>query len=68
MTDCIPPQTWIEEDTRKVGSAVRSRLLNLRYLAPARYRELYADGVLELSEPDRLLAAGQAIARSSGLS
>jgi HEXXH motif-containing protein len=62
LATCIPPRTWIEEDRRKVGSVVRSRLLNLRYLAPARYRELCADGVLELSEPDRLLASGQATA------
>ena len=49
------PGTWIEEDVRKVGSTVRSRLLNLRYLAPARYRELCADGTLALSEADHLL-------------
>ena len=49
------PRTWIEEDVRKVDSTVRSRLLNLRYLAPARYRELCADGTLALSEADRLL-------------
>ena len=54
------PGTWIEEDVRKVDSTVRSRLLNMRYLAPARYRELCADGMLTLSEADRLLVGGSA--------
>ena len=48
-------RTWIQEDVRKVDSGMRSRLLNLRYLEPTRYRALCADGVLPLSEPDRLL-------------
>jgi HEXXH motif-containing protein len=48
-------RTWIQEDVRKVGSGLRSRLLNLRYLEPARYRALCADGVLPLSDADRLL-------------
>jgi HEXXH motif-containing protein len=51
---------WIEEETRKVGSAVRSQLLNTRYLAPTRYRELCADGILPLSEADRLLVGRNA--------
>lgn len=54
------PGTWIEADIRKVDASVRSRLLTMRYLAPARYRELCADGMLALSEPDRLLVSGQA--------
>ena len=54
------PGTWIEADTRKVDSSVRSRLLTMRYLAPPRYRELCANGILALSEPDRLLVGGQA--------
>ena len=54
------PRTRIEADTRKVEASVRSRLLNMRYLAPARYRELCADGTLALSEADRLLVGGQA--------
>jgi HEXXH motif-containing protein len=49
------PATWIQENVRKVGSSVRSRLLNMSYLEPARYRTLRADAVLPLSEPDRLL-------------
>ena len=48
-------RTWIQEDVRKVGSGLRSRLLNLRYLEPGRYRALCADGVLPISEADRLL-------------
>ena len=49
--------TIIGEDVRKVGSAIRSRLLSMRYLAPARFRELRADDIIPLSEPDRLLLA-----------
>jgi HEXXH motif-containing protein len=48
-------RTWTQEDVRKVDSGLRSRLLNLRYLEPARYRALCADGVLPLSMGDRLL-------------
>ena len=54
------PGTWIEADTRKVQASVRSRLLTMRYLAPARYRELCADRTLTLSEADRLLVSGRA--------
>ena len=49
------PEVWVQEDVRKLGSSVRSRLLNMSYLEPARYRELCADGVLPLSGTDRLL-------------
>jgi hypothetical protein len=56
----IPPRTWISEDTRKVDAALRSRLLTMRYLAPGRYRELSADPMLALGEPDRLLINGSA--------
>jgi hypothetical protein len=58
--DRARPGTWIEADVRKVDASVRSRLLTMRYLAPARYRELCADGILALSEPDRLLVSGRA--------
>ena len=57
--DRVRPRTWIEAETRKVDSSIRSRLLNMRYLAPARYRELCADGMLALSGPDRLLVSGK---------
>jgi hypothetical protein len=56
------PATWIEEDTRKVDSTVRSRLLNMRYLAPARYRELCATDMLPLSAADVLLISRKASA------
>jgi HEXXH motif-containing protein len=58
--DKARPGTWIEADVRKVDASVRSRLLTMRYLAPGRYRELCADGMLVLSEPDRLLVNGRA--------
>jgi len=48
-------RTWVQEDVRKVDSGLRSRLLNLRYLEPGRYRTLCADGVLPVSAADRLL-------------
>ncbi len=51
--DCTA--VWVQEDIRKLGSSVRSRLLNMSYLEPARYRELCAGGVVPLSKPDRLL-------------
>jgi hypothetical protein len=49
------PGTWIQEDVRKLGSSVRSRLLNMRYLEPARYRELLDGQTLSLTEADRLM-------------
>jgi HEXXH motif-containing protein len=49
------PGTWIQEDVRKLSSSVRSRLLDMRYLEPGRYRRLLADGPLSLAQPDRLL-------------
>jgi HEXXH motif-containing protein len=56
-----PPRTQarviVQAEIRKVDSDARSRLLNLRYLAAARYREVCAEAVLPLSEPDRLLLA-----------
>jgi HEXXH motif-containing protein len=61
--DPRPPATQlasvIRENTREVGSTVRSRLLSLRYLAPARYRELCANGRLQLSQADVMLFTGE---------
>jgi HEXXH motif-containing protein len=57
--DQARPETRIEEETRKVNSSVRSRLLNMRYLDPPRYRELCAAGVPELSQADAQLATGK---------
>jgi HEXXH motif-containing protein len=54
------PRAWIEEDTRKVNSTVRSRLMNMRYLTPVRYRQLSAPGALPLSEADGLLLSRKA--------
>jgi HEXXH motif-containing protein len=53
------PRVWVRDDTREAGPDVRSRMLSLRYLAPARYREVYADGSVAISEPDRLLLGRQ---------
>jgi HEXXH motif-containing protein len=58
----MQPNMWIEEDVRKLDPALRSRLLNMRYLAPARYRELCADGMLSLGGADRLLVDRKASA------
>jgi HEXXH motif-containing protein len=60
------PGTWIAEDVRKLGSSVRSRLLNMRYLEPARYRELLDGEALLLTEPDRLLLSQAAEAAVRG--
>lgn len=60
------PEDWVQEDVRKLGSSVRSRLLNMSYLEPARYRELCAEGVLPLSEADRLLLGRDAEAAVLG--
>jgi hypothetical protein len=45
---------------------VRSRLLNMSYLEPARYRELCADATLPLTEADRLLFGQDAEAAVQG--
>lgn len=60
------PEAWVGEDVRKLGSSVRSRLLNMSYLEPPRYRELCAEGVLPLSGPDRLLLGQDAEAAVRG--
>ena len=60
------PGVWVQEDVRKLGSSLRSRLLNMSYLEPARYRELCADGVLPLSGADRLLLGRDAEAAVRG--
>jgi HEXXH motif-containing protein len=54
------PEGRIEEDTRKVDSTTRSRLLNMRFLEPRRYSELSDAGMPGLSAADRLLLSGQA--------
>jgi HEXXH motif-containing protein len=62
--DLTSPETRIEADTRKIESAIRSRLLNMRYLEPPRYRDLRAEGVPELSQADGLLLDARATAAS----
>lgn len=52
-----PAGTAVAEDTRKVGTTARSRMLSEQYLAPARYRALMTDGDLPLGAADRLLLA-----------
>lgn len=54
------PEVRVEEETRKVDAAARSRLLNMRFLEPPRYRELSDAGMPGLSEADRFLVSGQA--------
>ena len=60
------PATWIQEGVRELSSSVRSRLLNMSYLEPARYRELCADAGLPLTEADRLLLGRDAEAAVRG--
>jgi HEXXH motif-containing protein len=56
------PATRIEDDIRKVDSVARSRLLNMRYADPGRYRELSATELPELGPADALLIRGDATA------
>ena len=53
------PEVRIEEETRKVVAATRSRMLTMRFLEPHRYRELSAAGLPGLGEADRLLVSEQ---------
>jgi len=59
LLDRTLPEGRIAEETRKVDSATRSRLLDMRHLDPRRYRELCAAGVPGLSKADALLINGQ---------
>ncbi|HEX6509702.1 MAG TPA: HEXXH motif-containing putative peptide modification protein, partial [Chloroflexota bacterium] len=54
------PESRIEEDSRKFESTIRSRLLNMRYLEPGRYRKFCLADVPGLSEADCLLVSGDA--------
>jgi HEXXH motif-containing protein len=54
------PKSWIEDDTRKVDSIARSRLLNMRYQEPQRYRQLCTADLPELGAADALLLRGNA--------
>jgi HEXXH motif-containing protein len=52
------PESWVEDDVRKVDSIARSRLLNMRFQEPKRFRELCATVIPELSTADALLIQG----------
>jgi hypothetical protein len=60
LGDQALPETRIEDDTRKVDSVARSRLLNMRYQEPGQYQRLCASGLPGLTTADRLLACGDA--------
>lgn len=57
--DQPPVRTWVAEDTRKISSDQRSRLLSLNYLSPTRHRELRSTGSIELSAADDDLISGR---------
>jgi HEXXH motif-containing protein len=59
------PESHIEQDTRKVDSIARSRLLNMRYQEPRKYHRLCASGLPGLSTADRLLITGDAKAAAA---
>jgi hypothetical protein len=58
----VLPRARIEDDVRKVDSVVRSRLLNLAYRDPQRYRQLSAADTADLCAADVLLVRGNASA------
>lgn len=53
------PAAAIEEGTREVDSVPRSRVINLRYQEPLRYRRLPDADVSELGAADALLVRGE---------
>jgi HEXXH motif-containing protein len=52
------PGSWIEDDVRKVDSIQRSRLLNMRFQQPERFRQLLATDLPDLGAADALLFNG----------
>jgi HEXXH motif-containing protein len=58
----VLPAASIEDDTRKVDSIPRSRLLNMRYLDPRRFRQLAAADIAGLDVADAFLMGGNASA------
>ncbi len=54
------PRAQVKDDVRKVDSIPRSRLLNLRFQEPSRYRHLSAAGIRELGAADAFLLRGDA--------
>ena len=56
------PAVRFEDDIRKVDSVVRSRLLNMRFQEPRRYRQVTAGPIGELGAADALLVRGETTA------
>jgi HEXXH motif-containing protein len=54
----VLPASWIEDDVRKVDSIPRSRLLNMRFQQPARFRQLAAPDFPDLGTADALYFHG----------
>lgn len=52
------PQARIENDVRRIDSIPRSRMLNMRFQEPLRYRQVRATGTPELGVADALLVRG----------
>ena len=55
FSDQAAPEAWIQENARPVDDLPRSRLLTMRYLGPARYRELCTNRRVLPDEADVLL-------------
>jgi HEXXH motif-containing protein len=49
------PESWVEDDIRKVDSIPRSRLLNMRFQQPKRFTQLLATDLTDLGTADTLL-------------
>ena len=58
LTGRALPATRIEDDVRKIDSIPRSRLLNMRFQDPRRYRQLSAADIPGLGAADALLVRG----------
>jgi len=59
------PEARIEDDTRKVESVTRSRLLAMRYQEPRQYQRSCAAGLADLDPADGLLICGDASAAAT---
>jgi HEXXH motif-containing protein len=62
LGDRVLPEARIAGGVRKIGSAARSRLLNMRFQEPDRYRQVSTADVLGLGPADVLLIRGNATA------
>jgi HEXXH motif-containing protein len=60
--DQVFPESWIEDDIRKIDSIARSQVLNMRFQEPQRYRQVSAPDIPGLSAADALLVRGNASA------